>query len=109
MTEKDIEKYLVRKMKELGSVAYKFASPGHDGVPDRLVCLPGGRVLFVELKAPGRKPRPLQEMEIRRLRDLGFRVYVIDCIEGVDALASRIQDWEPLPHSCDSEGKNNDI
>lgn len=88
--EKDIERYLVRRVKELGGVAYKFTSPGHAGVPDRLVCLPPGRAWFVELKAPGQAPRPLQEAEIGRLRGLGFPVFVIDCREGVDALLRRM-------------------
>lgn len=90
--EKDIEAYLVRRVKELGGVAYKFVSPGHAGVPDRLVCLPGGLAWFVELKAPGKKPRPLQRVELRRLRALGFRADVIDCREeGVDRLAAEMQ------------------
>ena len=87
MKEKEIESYLVRKVKELGGTAYKFVSPGHDGVPDRLVCLPGGLVWFVELKARGQKPRPLQQVEIGRLCNLDFRVCVIDSIDGVDQLA----------------------
>lgn len=87
--EKDIEAYLVRRVKELGGVAYKFVSPGHAGVPDRLVCFPGGYQCFVELKAPGKKPRPLQEVEIRKLRDLGFRVFVADSREQVDEM----MDW----------------
>ena len=87
MKEKEIESYLVRKVKELGGTAYKIVSPGHDGVPDRLVSLPGGLVWFVELKARGQKPRPLQQVEIGRLQKLGVRVCVIDSIGGVDQLA----------------------
>ena len=86
MREKDVEAYLVRKVKELGGTAYKFVSPGHDGVPDRLVCLPGGLVWFVELKARGQKPRPLQQAEIGRLCNLGFRVSVAYNKSDVDAL-----------------------
>lgn len=84
--EKDIERYLVQRVKAMGGTAYKFTSPGHAGVPDRLVCIPGGIAWFVELKAPGQKPRPLQLVEIRRLRELGFRVYVIDSIAGINRL-----------------------
>lgn len=91
MREKDVEAYLVRRVKELGGVAYKFVSPGHAGVPDRLICLPGGLAWFVELKAPGKKPRPLQEVELRKLRDLGFRADVIDCREGVDRLTAEMR------------------
>ncbi len=87
--EKDIEQYLVRKVRELGGIAYKFVSPGHAGAPDRLVCFPGGYQCFVELKAPGKKTRPLQDVEIRKLRDLGFRVFVADSHEQVDDML----DW----------------
>lgn len=91
MSEKNIEAYLVRRVKELGGVAYKFVSPGHAGVPDRLVCLPGGLTWFVELKAPGKKPRPLQEVELNRLRALCFHADVIDCREGADRLTAEMR------------------
>lgn len=84
MREKDIEKYLRDRVRAIGGKAYKFVSPGNDGVPDRLVCLPGGRVVFVELKAPGESPRPLQIHQIEVLRALGFWVEVIDSKEQVD-------------------------
>ena len=67
MREKDIEKYLRDRIREIGGKAYKFVSPGNNGVPDRLVCLPGGRVVFVELKAPGQGPRPVQVHQIGAL------------------------------------------
>jgi len=82
--ERDIEAYLREKVKQLGGIAYKFVSPGNAGVPDRLVLLPGGRVVFVELKAPGRQPTPLQLRQQQRIRDLGFTVLVIDSKEEVD-------------------------
>ena len=75
MLEKNIEKYLVDEVKKIGGRAYKFVSPGNDGVPDRLVCLPGGSVFFVELKAPGKKANGLQKLQQRRLMDLGFVVF----------------------------------
>ena len=56
----------------------KFTSPGFDGVPDRLALLPDGKMAFVEVKAPGKKPRPLQLARHRLLRKLGFKVYVLD-------------------------------
>lgn len=84
MREKEIETYLREKIREVGGKAYKFVSPGNDGVPDRLVCLPGGRVVFVELKAPGQAPRPLQIHQIGLLKKLGFRVEVIDSKEQVE-------------------------
>lgn len=82
MDEKTIETFLRDKVKAVGGEAYKFVSPGHIGVPDRLVVFPGGRIAFVELKAPGKKPRPNQIAQIERLRRLGADVEVIDSKEG---------------------------
>ncbi len=84
MKEKDVETYLRERAKKAGGKAYKFVSPGNDGVPDRLVCLPGGCVAFVELKAPGKVPRPLQRGQQEFLKRLGFRVEVIDSKQRVD-------------------------
>lgn len=84
MRESTIEAYLRDRVKELGGKAYKFVSPGNDGVPDRLVCLPGGHVTFVELKAPGKESTRLQILQQEKLRSLGFVVEVIDSKENVD-------------------------
>ena len=84
MRESTIEAYLRDRVKELGGKAYKFVSPGNDGVPDRLVCLPGGRAVFVELKAPGKKPTNMQRFQQGKLQNLGFLVWVIDSKEQVD-------------------------
>jgi len=78
MREKTIEKKLSDAVKACGGLAPKFTSPGFDGMPDRIVLMPGGHVAFVEVKAPGKAPRPLQEARHRMLRQLGFRVYVLD-------------------------------
>lgn len=78
MREKAIEQKFRKAVRESGGVAVKFTSPGLDGMPDRLALLPGGRMAFVEVKAPGKKPRPLQEARHRMLRRLGFLVYVLD-------------------------------
>ena len=78
MREKQIEQKLVRAVRAVGGIAPKFVSPGLDGVPDRLILLPGGHLAFAELKAPGQRPRPLQQRRIVQLRQLGFRVYIID-------------------------------
>jgi hypothetical protein len=78
MREKTIEWKLVQAVRAMGGIAPKFISPGFDGMPDRLVLLPGGRIAFVEVKAHGMKPRPLQLKRHEMLRRLGFKVYVID-------------------------------
>lgn len=84
MLERDIEQYLVRRIKRLGGMAEKFTSPGRRSVPDRLVTLPGGRVVFIELKAPGKNPTENQLRDHQRRRNLGCEVMVIDTKEGVD-------------------------
>ncbi len=86
MKEKEIETYLRMRISSFGGRAYKFVSPGNDGVPDRLVCLPGGKVIFVELKTAGGKLRPLQAAQIRRLQALGFPVLIINSKNQVDEL-----------------------
>ena len=78
MREKTLERKLVEAVKAMGGIAIKFISPGFDGMPDRLVLLPLGRIAFVEVKRHGEKPRPLQEARHGLLRRLGFAVYVLD-------------------------------
>lgn len=90
MLEKEVEMKLVLAVRLLGGQCLKFVSPGMSGVPDRLVLLPGGKAAFVELKAPGKKPRPLQEYRHDQLRALGFRVYVLDKPEDIPALLDSI-------------------
>ena len=78
MREKQIEKKLITEVKKRGGICPKWVSPGFDGVPDRIVLLPHGKFAFVEVKAPGEKPRPLQVSRHKLLRRLGFHVYVLD-------------------------------
>lgn len=91
MRESTIEHRLVSEAKKRGGLAPKFVSPGLDGVPDRLVLFPGGRLGFVELKAPGKKPRPLQRRRAEQLTALGFRVYTVDSIEQIGGVLDEIQ------------------
>ncbi len=86
MREKSLERKLVEAVKAMGGIAPKFVSPGFDGMPDRLVLLPDGRLAFVEVKRHGEKPRPLQESRHGMLRRLGFRVYVLDSIEQIQKI-----------------------
>ena len=91
MKEKQLENKLRLLVKKAGGIAPKFVSPGLSGMPDRLILLPDGIIAFVELKAPGKKPRPLQLARHRLLRSLGFRVYVIDNEEQIGELLNELQ------------------
>lgn len=77
MREKDIEKILVNEVRKLGGRAYKWVSPGNDGVPDRIVILPGRPPVFVELKTETGKLSALQEVQIDRIKTLGQDVRVL--------------------------------
>ena len=91
MREKTIEAKLVQAVRTKGGLAPKFTSPGFDGVPDRLVLLPKGRIAFVEMKAPGKMLRPLQVRRKRQLEALGFSVYCIDGVEQIGGILNEIQ------------------
>ncbi len=91
MRERDVERKLVRAVRESGGLALKFVSPGMAGVPDRLLLFPEGRAAFCEVKAPGEKPRSLQVFRMEQLRKLGFRVYVMDSGEKIGEMLCEIQ------------------
>lgn len=90
MKEYAIEKHLIRKAQARGGACLKFTSPGTAGVPDRIVILPGGKIGFAELKAPGKKPRRLQRNVLRGLYQLGCRVCVIDNPESAENFIRRL-------------------
>ncbi|MGN0363679.1 MAG: VRR-NUC domain-containing protein [Bilifractor sp.] len=75
MIEADIERKLKREVERHGAQCLKFVSPGRAGVPDRIILIPGGRICFVELKAPGKHERPLQIHTQEQLRQMGFVVF----------------------------------
>lgn len=91
MQEKYIEQKLVATVKSMGGMATKFVSPGIDGMPDRIVLLPMGRIAFVECKATGKKMRPLQNKRKKQLEALGFLVYCLDDVEQIGGILSEIQ------------------
>ena len=91
MREKTIEQHLVKAVKNSGGIAPKLVSPGFDGMPDRLVLRPGGKIGFVEVKAPGKEPRPLQVARHGLLRRLGFKVYVLDAPEQIGGILDEIR------------------
>jgi len=83
--ERDIEEYFRKKFNQIGKV-FKWTSPGVKGVPDRIVFLPGGKVIFVELKRPKSKPRATQLIVHRLLAKLGTKVWIVDSKDAVDKL-----------------------
>ena len=91
MLEKTIEHKLKSAVKSMGGIAFKFTAPGINGVPDRLVLLPYGKLAFIELKAPGKDMRPLQVRRKRQLEQLGFSVYCIDSAEQIGGVLDAIQ------------------
>lgn len=91
MREKQIEQKLVQAVRKSSGMCLKFVSPNFDGMPDRLIILPGGKIAFAELKAPGKKPRPLQIARHKALMKLGFCVFVIDSVEQIGAVLDEIQ------------------
>ena len=91
MREKDIEERLVQEVRSQGGLALKFISPGWAGVPDRIVLLPGKRLAFVEVKAPGEIMRPLQVKRKRQLEALGFSVYCIDHPDQIGGVLDEIR------------------
>jgi len=90
MREKALESKFIQAVRAMGGIAPKLTSPGFDGMPDRLVLLPNGRIAFVEVKRHGEKPRPLQEARHGVLRRLGFKVYVLDDGEQIGEIVEAI-------------------
>ena len=91
MLESTVERHLREEAKKRKGMALKFVSPGMNGVPDRIVLMPDGKMAFVELKAPGKKPRPLQTSRHDLLRRLGFKVYVLDEPEQIGGILDEIR------------------
>jgi len=91
MRESLIESTLRKEAKKRGGMALKFVSPGINGVPDRIVLMPCGKMAFVELKATGKTPRALQLKRKKQLEGLGFLVFVVDSIEMIGGVLDEIQ------------------
>lgn len=88
--EKQLEQKLVKAVKSHGGLCLKFVSPSTAGVPDRLVLIAIGHMAFVEVKAPHKKPRPVQQVMINKIHSLGFRVYVLDDEKQIDPLIKEV-------------------
>ena len=92
MREKEVEQKLVKSsLKPEAVFVPKWVSPGFDGMPDRIVFLPGRHIGFVEVKAPGEKPRALQKSRHRLLEKMGFHTYILDGIEQIGGILDEIQ------------------
>ena len=89
MLEKQIERKLTGEVKKLNGMCLK--QTGMAGIPDRLVLLPGGKIAFVELKAPSEKPRNLQQVRIKQLRKMGFMCFVVDGPEMISDVLDSIK------------------
>ena len=83
MLEKEIEKFLIKEIKKLGGLCYKWVSPGNAGVPDRIVLLPNRPAMFVELKTDKGKLSRLQEVQIKKLKSINDQVYILHGLEEV--------------------------
>lgn len=90
MHEKEVEQKLVKAVKLAGGFCIKFTSLGFDGVPDRLVILPIGRMAFIELKAPGKKASALQKRRMKQLSALFFPCYVVDNTDVIGGVIDEI-------------------
>ena len=94
LSEKQIEQKLVAEVRRRGGMALKFVSPSFAGMPDRLILLPDGKMAFVEVKAPGQKPRPLQVKRHAMLRKLGFKVFVLDAASDIPMMLKKVVDGD---------------
>ena len=94
MREKEIERKLTETVKFSDGVCWKFTSPGTAGVPDRIILMPGCRIAFVEVKKPGEKPRPLQLSRHRLIRQLGFKVFVLDNTADIPKIMKEVMNDE---------------
>ena len=92
MKESEIESRLRDGVKNLGGRAYKFVSPGNDGVPDRIVVMPGRRPIFVELKTECGRLSPLQKVQIDRLYKLGQDVRILYGMNAVERFLQQIRE-----------------
>lgn len=90
-TEKQIENYLKRKFESIGAIVLKFTSPGQAGVPDRIIILPNGQTIYVEVKKKTGRLAPLQLHWIDKLHRQGASVYVVWCYEDVDNLLEEVE------------------
>lgn len=90
MLESLIEQHLVKEVNRRNGLCLKFNSQSMTGIPDRIILMKNGTVGFVEVKQKGKKPRPLQELRMKQLRQLGFKVYTLDEKEKIGEILDEI-------------------
>ena len=90
MLESLIEQHLVKEVNRRDGLCLKFNSQSMTGIPDRIILMKNGTVAFVEVKQKGKKPRPLQELRMKQLRRLGFKVYILDEKEKIGEILDEI-------------------
>ena len=86
VSEKEIEKYLIRRTKEIGLICLKYSNPNMIGYPDRMILLPNSKIIWVELKSKGKKPSSIQLVRFSEMKKLGHIVQVVDSKKGIDML-----------------------
>lgn len=86
VSEKAIEKYLVEQVKAIGGICLKYSNANMVGYPDRVICLHGGKVVWVELKSRGKKSTKIQTIRQSELVSLGHEVHTIDNKQSIDEL-----------------------
>ena len=91
MRERDVEQALTQAVQAHGGLCWKFTSPGLAGVPDRIIILPEGKIGFIEVKAPGQKPRPLQTHRLNQLHTLGATALTIDHPDQIEGALNEIR------------------
>ena len=100
MRERELEQQFRLHVKRAGGIALKLVCPGFAGMPDRLVLMPNGHIFLAEIKRPGERARPLQKERHRMLKELGFRVFVIDSPEKEKEAIDEIYSTS-VPEVCD--------
>lgn len=91
MRERTVEQALIQAVHARGGLCWKFTSPGLAGVPDRIIILPEGHIGFIEVKAPGQKPRPLQQHRLNQLHELGATALTIDHPDQIEGALNAIR------------------
>ncbi len=97
MKESEIERWLVNQIKDLGGIADKFVSPGNPGVPDRIIVMPSGRIIFAELKTEIGRLSGIQKWQRQRYQKLGVDYRVVKGMKAARELVKELKEQEVMP------------